>query len=75
MQNPTPLTLGNMRANGVRTLAVWCGGRGCVTVLLTFNFLGRGKLIKKGRSHPHESAAPISLDAPPAPRSGPIFLR
>jgi hypothetical protein len=28
-QAPTPMTLGNMRANGVRTLAVWCGGRGC----------------------------------------------
>ena len=24
-----PMTLGNMRANGVRTLAVWCSGRGC----------------------------------------------
>ena len=23
------MTLGNMRANGVRTLAVYCGGRGC----------------------------------------------
>jgi hypothetical protein len=23
------MTLGNMRANGVHTLAVWCGGRGC----------------------------------------------
>ena len=23
------MTLGNMRANGVRTLAVGCGGRGC----------------------------------------------
>jgi hypothetical protein len=29
MQNPTPMTLGNMRANGVRTLAAWCLGRGC----------------------------------------------
>jgi hypothetical protein len=27
--NKTPMTLGNMRANGVRTLAAWCGGRGC----------------------------------------------
>ena len=25
----TPMTLGNMRANGVRTLPVRCGGRGC----------------------------------------------
>ena len=24
-----PMTLSNMRANGVRTLAVYCGGRGC----------------------------------------------
>jgi hypothetical protein len=24
-----PMTLGNMRANGVRTLAVWCGALGC----------------------------------------------
>jgi hypothetical protein len=24
-----PMTLGNMRANGVRTLAAWCLGRGC----------------------------------------------
>ncbi len=24
-----PMTLGNMRANGVRTLAVWCSGLGC----------------------------------------------
>jgi hypothetical protein len=24
-----PMTLDNMRANGVRTLAAWCGGRGC----------------------------------------------
>jgi len=24
-----PMTLGNIRANGVRSLAVWCGGRGC----------------------------------------------
>jgi hypothetical protein len=23
------MTLGNMRQNGVHTLAVWCGGRGC----------------------------------------------
>ncbi len=23
------MTLGNMRANGVRTLAIYCGGRGC----------------------------------------------
>jgi hypothetical protein len=23
------MTLGNMRANGVRTLAVYCDGRGC----------------------------------------------
>ncbi len=23
------MTLGNMRANGVRTLATWCLGRGC----------------------------------------------
>jgi hypothetical protein len=23
------MSLGNMRANGVRTLAVWCLGRGC----------------------------------------------
>jgi hypothetical protein len=29
MQNPGPMTLGNMRANGVRTLAAWCLGRGC----------------------------------------------
>ena len=29
MQPPTPMTLGNMRANGVRTLAAWCLGRGC----------------------------------------------
>jgi hypothetical protein len=28
MQN-RPMTLGNMRANGVRTLAAWCLGRGC----------------------------------------------
>jgi hypothetical protein len=26
-QAPSPMTLGNMRANGVRT--VWCSGRGC----------------------------------------------
>jgi hypothetical protein len=24
-----PMTLGNMRANGVRTLAAWCLSRGC----------------------------------------------
>jgi|BarGraNGADG00212_1021973.scaffolds.fasta_scaffold28024_3 hypothetical protein len=24
-----PMTLGNMRENGVLTLAVWCLGRGC----------------------------------------------
>jgi hypothetical protein len=29
MQNPTPMMLGNMRANGVRTLAALCLGRGC----------------------------------------------
>ena len=29
MQSQTPMTLGNMRTNGVRTLAVYCGGRGC----------------------------------------------
>jgi hypothetical protein len=23
------MTLGNMRANGVRTLGVWCSGHGC----------------------------------------------
>jgi hypothetical protein len=26
---PPAMTLGNMRANGVRTLAAWCLGRGC----------------------------------------------
>jgi len=25
----TPMTLGNMRANGVRTLGAWCSGRDC----------------------------------------------
>jgi len=29
MQKPSPMTLGNMRANGVRTLAAWRLGRGC----------------------------------------------
>ena len=29
MQNPTPMTLGNMRANDVQTLAVHSGGRWC----------------------------------------------
>ena len=29
MQKLSPMTLGNMRANGVRTLAAWCLGRGC----------------------------------------------
>jgi hypothetical protein len=29
MQIITPMTLGNMRANGARTLAAWCLGRGC----------------------------------------------
>ena len=29
MQNPPPMTLGNVRANGVRSLDVWCSGRGC----------------------------------------------
>jgi hypothetical protein len=24
-----PMTLGNMRSNGMRTLAVWCLARGC----------------------------------------------
>jgi hypothetical protein len=28
MQQPTPMTLGKTRANGVRTLAFWCGGQG-----------------------------------------------
>jgi len=28
-QIPIPMTLGNMRENGVRTLAAWCLGRGC----------------------------------------------
>jgi hypothetical protein len=28
MQPIAPMTLGNMRANGVRTLAAWCLGRG-----------------------------------------------
>jgi hypothetical protein len=28
-QTPAPMTLGNMCANGVRSLAVWCAGRGC----------------------------------------------
>lgn len=28
-QATPPMTLGNMRANGVRTLAVWCSGSGC----------------------------------------------
>ena len=27
--NANPHDLGNMRANGVRTLAAWCLGRGC----------------------------------------------
>jgi hypothetical protein len=29
MQNLAAMTLGNMRANGVRTLAAWGLGRGC----------------------------------------------
>jgi hypothetical protein len=29
MQNPDFMALGNMRENGVRTLAAWCLGRGC----------------------------------------------
>ena len=29
MRHTSPMTLGNMRANGVRTLAAWCSGRGC----------------------------------------------
>jgi hypothetical protein len=28
-QAPAPMTLGNMRTNGVRTLAIHCGGRRC----------------------------------------------
>jgi len=28
-RNDPPMTLGNMRANGVQTLAVYCSGRGC----------------------------------------------
>ena len=28
-QAKAPLTLRNMRENGVRTLDVWCAGRGC----------------------------------------------
>jgi len=28
-ERPAPMTLGNMRANGVRTLAMWCLSRGC----------------------------------------------
>src|SRR5450756_819998 len=32
---PAPLTLGNMRANGVRTLAAWCLSRGCNCLLYT----------------------------------------
>jgi hypothetical protein len=27
MKQPVPMTLGNMLANGVRTLAAWCLGR------------------------------------------------
>lgn len=29
MNAPAPMTLGNMRANGVRSLSVTCGGRLC----------------------------------------------
>jgi hypothetical protein len=29
MNKLSPMTLGNMRANGVRALAAWCLGRGC----------------------------------------------
>jgi hypothetical protein len=29
MKQPPSMTLGNMRANRVRTLAAWCLGRGC----------------------------------------------
>jgi hypothetical protein len=29
MQNPTPIALGNMRVNGVRTLTPWCLDRTC----------------------------------------------
>jgi hypothetical protein len=29
MKPSIPMTLGNMRANGVRTLESWCLGRGC----------------------------------------------
>lgn len=34
MRNPTVMTLGNMRANGVGTLAVWC----LVAVAVIFGF-------------------------------------
>ena len=29
MRHTSPMTLGNMRANGVRRLAAWCSGIGC----------------------------------------------
>jgi hypothetical protein len=29
MQYSNPMTLGNMRANGVRSIDAWCLGRGC----------------------------------------------
>ena len=29
MQTPAPMTLGNMRANGVRSLIVWCSNSTC----------------------------------------------
>jgi hypothetical protein len=36
------MTFGNMRANGVRTLAAWCLGRGCdhYFILNVSNYLG-----------------------------------
>jgi hypothetical protein len=36
-------TLGNMRANGVRTLAAWCLGRGCNrhSILAAIDLIGR----------------------------------
>ena len=46
--DPAPMTLRNMRVNGVRTLAAWCLGRGCVKLVrwilpvrLAERFLGR----------------------------------
>ena len=77
MLSIAPMTLGNMRANGVRHLAVYCGALGC-----------HHEAVLDVSAHPHDMAVPafgprmvctvcgaIGAEARPNWQEGPAYGR